>query len=172
MIITLCGSTRFEAWFHIWNEMLSLAGHQVFSLASFPSLHRGKKEWYTEEEKAILDYGHKVKIELSDAIMVLNVFAYIGESTMKEIEHAQQHNKSIFALESWGHGCGVGAAHQERYVCAKKKYVPADYVSPIDTFYPHMTDPWASSLLGPAGRIRSALVERFRAFESKVIDRE
>jgi hypothetical protein len=36
MIITLCGSSRFEPWFHAWNQALSLSGHVV-------STRRGKE---------------------------------------------------------------------------------------------------------------------------------
>ena len=64
MIITLCGSARFEAWYHMWNEALSLAGHRVFGLASYPSMHEGEKSWYTPEQKVTLDMVHKQKIQV------------------------------------------------------------------------------------------------------------
>lgn len=57
MIITLCGSARFEQDFHEWNERLTLAGHCVFSLAVFPSIKGGEKNWYTDEVKQTLDLG-------------------------------------------------------------------------------------------------------------------
>ena len=42
---------------------------------------------------------HKAKIDLADAIFVINVDGYIGESTKNEIEYAKKHNKEIFYLE-------------------------------------------------------------------------
>ncbi len=110
MIITLCGSARFEPWFHAWNEALSLAGHCVFGLAAYPSQHDGTKEWYTQQQKEIIDAVHLGKIATSHAVLVLNVFAYIGESTLKEIEYALSKGKETYFLESWGAGYGLDPA--------------------------------------------------------------
>lgn len=99
MIITLCGSTRFEPYFHMWNEALSLAGHVVFGLASYPSTHGGNKNWYTADEKRILDEVHFKKIEASWAILILNIDGYIGESTRNEIGHARHLEKSVYSVE-------------------------------------------------------------------------
>jgi hypothetical protein len=43
MIITLCGSARFEETFKQVNEDLSLNGHIVLSLAVYPSDHENNK---------------------------------------------------------------------------------------------------------------------------------
>lgn len=88
MIITLCGSARFEQDFKKWNERLTLAGHTVFSLAVYPSDKQGEKNWYTEEQKRELDAAHFRKIEASEAILVINTDGYIGESTTREIFYA------------------------------------------------------------------------------------
>ena len=46
-------------------------------------------------------YGnYKAKIDLSDAIFVVNVDGYIGESTKGEIEYAKQRGKEIMYLEN------------------------------------------------------------------------
>ena len=42
---------------------------------------------------------HKRKIDMADAIYVINVGGYIGESTRSEIEYATRHGKEIFYLE-------------------------------------------------------------------------
>lgn len=55
----------------------------------------------TDAEKVTLDRVHLAKIDNSDAIVVLNVDGYIGESTALEIEHAKATGKKIF---SWS-GC-------------------------------------------------------------------
>ncbi len=43
--------------------------------------------------------AHYRKIDLSDAIFVVNVGGYIGESVAEEIEYAKIHNKKILYLE-------------------------------------------------------------------------
>jgi hypothetical protein len=98
MIITLCGSTRFEADFKEWNRHLGLAGHLVFSLAAYPS-DVGGKDWYTPAQKIALDVGYLNKIRRSDAIVVLNRDDYIGESTTREIEFAWTNGIPIYYLE-------------------------------------------------------------------------
>lgn len=95
MKITLCGSARFEAGFKRWNELLTLDGHVVYSLSVYPSDKIGK-DWYTEDQKKMLDAVHKLKIDNSDAIVVIDEDGYIGESTRSEIEHAKQNGKLVF----------------------------------------------------------------------------
>lgn len=147
-IITLCGSARFENLFKAWNEALTMAGHTVFGLTVYPSDKAGVKHWYSDEQKLALDAAHFRKIEASDAIFVINRDAYIGHSTMNEIEHARKHGKTIYFLESWGKGNGVFGAPP----------------SPIDTTTRSgAVCPWSSRLLGPAGPVRSAIVELVKA---------
>lgn len=43
----------------------------------------------------MIDKMHKEKIKLSDAILVVNVDGYIGNSTKNEIEYAKSLNKDI-----------------------------------------------------------------------------
>ena len=43
----------------------------------------------------MIDKMHKEKIKLSDAILVVNVDGYIGNSTKSEIEYAKSLNKEI-----------------------------------------------------------------------------
>lgn len=87
MRLTLCGSARFEEDFRRLDGLLTLGGHVVYNLAIYPS-EREKKNWYTEEQKTILDKAHKLKIDNSEAIVVINRDGYIGDSTKSEIEHA------------------------------------------------------------------------------------
>jgi hypothetical protein len=160
MIITLCGSNRFEPYFHAWNLALTLAGHTVFSLTAFPSQNGGIKEWYTPEMKAELDAAHARKIVASDAIFVINRHAYIGESTMKEIDVAKASGKKIYAMESWGKGCGISTNHYKEIVTEAQRILGVyNYGSPVDTFPPLMKDPWNDDLLGDAGPVRRAIVK-------------
>ena len=99
MIITICGSARFESLWHEYNKKLGLQGHICFSLMIFPSVEGGKT-WYTDDEKETLDLAHLAKIEESDAILVLNKDGYIGESTRREVKWARLRQKNIYWLES------------------------------------------------------------------------
>lgn len=164
MIITLCGSARFEPWFHAWNKALTLAGHTVFSLACFPSIE-GEREWYTPEQKAELDSAHLRKIDASDAVLVLNVAAYIGPSTLREIEHARRTETQLYFLESWGEGLGIGPNHSQEHRDKFRKYFERDGIahwpaSPVDTYRIGVANPWHPDLLGERGSLgRLAAIE-------------
>lgn len=56
---------------------------------------RPSKDDFTEEEALMLDKMHKERIKLADAILVVNVDGYIGNSTSKEIDFAKALNKEI-----------------------------------------------------------------------------
>jgi hypothetical protein len=96
VIITLCGSTRYLDEWHEWNGKLSSAGHIVFSLALF------KRDLHDSDgpQKTILDLVHLAKIEESDAIFVLNVDDYIGESTKREVAWARIRGKQVIWLQA------------------------------------------------------------------------
>ncbi len=160
MIITLCGSARFEPFFHVWKKALELAGHAVLTLDVFPSEKGGVKDWYTEEEKRELDALHLHKINKSDAIFVLNLFAYIGSSTQGEILYAKFQGKKIYFLESWKKGLGVDFRNTKscRDWCFSFLRVRTTR-SPIDTYHPFGLCPWSGDLLGPAGYIRHQIVD-------------
>jgi hypothetical protein len=93
--ITLCGSTRFMEHYNFWETHLTLAGNVVYSVAI--DAHN-TDEKPTGDEKAILDVVHLKKISNSDAIFVLNVDGYIGESTGREIDFALKNGKGVFYL--------------------------------------------------------------------------
>ena len=54
----------------------------------------------TEDEKALLGELHRSKIDLSDAIFVVNPGGYIGRSVKSEIEYARSMGKEILYLEN------------------------------------------------------------------------
>ena len=99
MRLTLCGSLRFEKQFKEMNKRLTLAGHVVYSVACYPSDNDGK-DWYSPEQKAVLDTVHLAKIDNSDGIVVLDVDGYIGDSTKREIAHAEKTGKRVWYLYS------------------------------------------------------------------------
>jgi len=96
-VITLCGSTRFKDQFIEAQKRLTLEGNIVISVGLFG--HSGDDEVWTEGTKEMLDNMHKRKIDMADAIYVINVDGYIGESTRSEIEYAIRNGKEVRYLE-------------------------------------------------------------------------
>lgn len=92
-IITICGSIRFI------NEMMDISMKMELQsncmLIPIYSLNKTSKDDFTEEEALILGKMHRERIKLSDAILVVDVNGYIGNSTKKEIEYAKSLNKEI-----------------------------------------------------------------------------
>ena len=95
MIITICGSTRFKDQILDTARDLTLMGHIVLAPCVF---HHAEETELTTEEKIRLDNLHKEKINMSDAIFVVNVDGYIGESTYGEIDWATRMKKQVFFL--------------------------------------------------------------------------
>ena len=99
--ITLCGSMRFAA------EMQAIAfqlevrhGYNVLQCIYDPQ----HIELTDDMLKALVN-AHFQKIDLSDAIYVVDIGGYIGASVRKEIEYARSRGKDVlyhtaFALET------------------------------------------------------------------------
>ena len=94
-VITLCGSTRFKEDFERVNKELTLQGNIVISVGCFG--HAG--DVFTDEQKIMLDDIHKRKIDMADAIYVINKDGYVGMSTQSEILYAALHDKEIIFME-------------------------------------------------------------------------
>ena len=94
-VITLCGSTRFKEDFERVNRELTLLGNIVISVGCFG--HSGDS--FTDEQKVMLDDIHKRKIDMADAIYVINKDGYIGSSTRSEIQYAIRTGKQIIYME-------------------------------------------------------------------------
>ena len=92
-IITVCGSMKFIQEMMKISEKIELQGNVVLMPIYNPS--RPNKESFTKEEILMLDKMHRERIKLSDAILVVNVNDYIGDSTKSEIEFAKSLNKEI-----------------------------------------------------------------------------
>jgi hypothetical protein len=95
--ITLCGSTKFPEAFAFWNAHLTLAGNIVYSVAIMAHA-QSPHERPNSAEKDTLDRVHLRKILNSDAIFVLDVQGYIGESTTREIAFAEKNGKQVYLL--------------------------------------------------------------------------
>lgn len=96
--ITLCGSTRFRDTFLYLQKELTLAGFIVISVGCFGHYEIGEEAKRIEDNKKMLDEIHKRKIDMSDAIYVINPGGYIGNSTQSEIEYAKMNNKEVYYL--------------------------------------------------------------------------
>ena len=90
-IITVCGSYKFKNEMMEIAEKMELEGNCVLTPIDLTK----SKEYYTKDDFIMLGKMHKEKIRISDAILVVNVNNYIGESTNSEIEFAKSLNKEI-----------------------------------------------------------------------------
>lgn len=103
VIVCLCGSTRFSKAFHDANLKETLAGRIVLSIGcdmrSDTEIFTDKSEEELKEIKTELAILHLRKIDLADEVLVLNVGGYIGESTKREIDYAENKGKSVYYLE-------------------------------------------------------------------------
>lgn len=85
MRIALTGSARFERLFQAWRTVLS-ESHTVVDL-------------------------RRQEIKEADALLLLNLHAYIGKGSLKAIEEAKRLGISLYALSSWGVGFGIGRSY-------------------------------------------------------------
>lgn len=90
-IITLCGSLKFKNEMMAVAEKMALNGYCVLT----PVYPLSENIERTEEQLIKLKDAHFKKIELSDAILVVNINNYIGESTNLEIDYAKKLEKEI-----------------------------------------------------------------------------
>lgn len=94
-VVTVCGSMRFADRIAEEAERLELEhGYLVLGMIN----HVLDRE-LTERDAALLGELHLEKIDLSDAIYVINVGGYIGEAVRREIAYAESKGKEIFYLE-------------------------------------------------------------------------
>ena len=89
--ITICGSMRFE------NEMQRIAfeleaKHRFNVLQCIYGL---KKDELTSVDLAILEEAQLKRIELSDAIYVVDIGGYVGDMTKKEMKYAKENGNEI-----------------------------------------------------------------------------
>lgn len=94
-VITICGSLKFIDEIKAQTEKLTLEGNCVLSII-YPT---HDMNFYTEENFKKFKEQHFQRIAMSDAIFVVNVEGYIGNSTKKEIEYATSLGKEILYLE-------------------------------------------------------------------------
>lgn len=92
-VVTICGSMKFKTeMMQIAEELELKKGYAVIQCVY------GNNN-YNKLDKENLSEIHFKKIDISDAIYVVNVNGYLGEATKKEIEYAKSLQKEIFSLE-------------------------------------------------------------------------
>lgn len=96
-VITLCGSLRFKDEMMKVALELELQGNCVLT-PIYPI--SDDKDAFTEEEAEMLGDMHRCRIDLSDAVYIVNKDGYIGSSVKAEIEYAKSKNKEIIYLEN------------------------------------------------------------------------
>ena len=95
--ITICGSMKFE------NEMPKIAlkleikhGYNVLQC-----IYNLEKEELTSLDMEVLKEAHYKKIDISDAIYVVDIQGYIGNSVREEIRYAKENGKEIIMHSSY-----------------------------------------------------------------------
>ena len=96
-VITLCGSTRFEAEFAEVNQRLTMEGCVVISLGLFslPELPDYNRAADSSDLKGRLGGVHFQKIRMADEVYVVDPGGYLGESTRREIAYAESLGKPV-----------------------------------------------------------------------------
>lgn len=91
-IVTICGSMKFKDKMMEISKELEIKNKYVVIQCIYSN------DKFSEDEQQILAMLHYNKIELSDAIYVVNVNGYIGSSTKNEIEYAKKLDKEVLYL--------------------------------------------------------------------------
>ncbi len=96
-VITLCGSTKFEAEFAEVNQRLTMEGCVVISLGMFSLPDLPDYDWTVDSSdlKGRLRGVHFQKIRMADEVYIVDPGGYLGESTRQEIAYAESLGKPI-----------------------------------------------------------------------------
>ena len=93
-VVTLCGSMRFARQMQeIATELEINQGYCVLTPVGEKTVH------LSENEIEKLAQAHFKKIDMSDAVYIVNIGGYIGESVSREVSYAQELNKEIIYHE-------------------------------------------------------------------------
>jgi len=90
-VVTICGSMKYaEEMQNIARDLETKNGYCVIQC-----VYNVNKEDETKESLENIVNAHWKKIDISDAIYVVNIDGYIGDSTKKEIEYATLKGKKV-----------------------------------------------------------------------------
>ena len=94
-VITICGSMRYSKEMMKISEEIELKkGYAVIQC-----VYNVDGQKYDGIDVSTLDKIHRKKIDISDAIYVVNIDGYIGNSTTNEIEYAKNNGKEVIYHE-------------------------------------------------------------------------
>ena len=90
-VVTICGSMKFAT------EMQKIATdlEKKYGYCVIQCCYGIDQTKITQQEIDNIVNAHWKKIDISDAIYVVNINGYIGNATKGEIEYAKKHNKEI-----------------------------------------------------------------------------
>jgi hypothetical protein len=94
-IICMCGSLKETSTLMKETERLTLEGFNVISVIYET---RDINSYTTEEIRKFVEL-HYQKIDICDAIYVVNVNGYIGDATKLDIEYAKKRGKEVIYME-------------------------------------------------------------------------
>ena len=95
-VVTICGSMKFS------KEMIDIAGNleKENGWCVIQCVYNINPEKTTKKEIENIVNAHWKKIDISDAIYVVNIGGYIGNSTKNEIKYALSKNKKVIYHEN------------------------------------------------------------------------
>lgn len=95
-VVTICGSMKYA------KEMIKIATdlEREKGWCVIQCVYGIDKNTLTKEEMGKIVNAHWVKIDISDAIYVVNIDGYIGNSTSNEINYALSKGKEIIYHEN------------------------------------------------------------------------
>lgn len=94
-IVTVCGSMRFA----VDMRKIALELETARGMCVLQPVYGDDGMVLTQSEKQLVSKAHLAKIDVSNAIFVVNKGGYIGESTREEIAYAKSRNKEVLYLE-------------------------------------------------------------------------
>lgn len=94
-VVTLCGSMRFiRQMQEIAVKLETEYGYCVIAPIGDANTP------LSEEEIGALSKAHYKKIDIADAVYIVNIDGYIGKSVSEELRYAKAHNKEIIFHET------------------------------------------------------------------------
>ena len=94
-VVTLCGSMRFfKQMQEIAIKLEAKHGHCVIMPLD------GVNIPLSEEDIGALGKAHYKKIDIADAVYIMNINGYIGKTVSEEVRYAKEHNKEIIFHET------------------------------------------------------------------------
>lgn len=129
-VITLCGSTKFQAEFAEVNQRLTMEGCVVISLGMFGLPDLPDYDWTADSAdlKGRLSAAHFQKIRMADEVYIVDPGGYVGESTRREIAYAETLGKPVRYL-SRERSARTGDGPQQRVPAGRSAHLPREQAS-------------------------------------------